>query len=340
MAPRILTVVGGFPCGHTVMLQRRPNWFSRKKGPRGTGTVLLARARPPPSQPGGSQRRDPGGLAEPGPPWATWSTNATTNQHVPECPCSRSSSCRRRTPTLRGATANRTPEPPHPATGLQVRILPCWWAVAPGEARRHLQPWSPALPAWRPSVGRQQRQKPEEPRHGLAPPRSLVRGGPWSPKLGGPGAWRRWHGSSGSRTSPRARVCRAQARGVAHTQPCRTPHATEVPSHVSASEPRKLQPETRAGFEGLILAEDAPQDVFRAERGTSSPVPWHLVCPPRPPRRNGSRREGRLRSAPAASSVPVWQREAGRAVVAGPHRLRGQRPALVLQTATTSLGPK
>lgn len=76
MAPRILTVVGGFPCGHTVMLQRRPNWFSRKKGPRGTGTVLLARARPPPSQPGGSQRRDPGGLDEPGPPWATWSTNA------------------------------------------------------------------------------------------------------------------------------------------------------------------------------------------------------------------------------------------------------------------------
>lgn len=84
----------------------------------------------------------------------------STNQHVPECPCSRSSSCRRRTPTLRGATANRTPEPPHPATGLQVRTLPCWWAVAPGEARRHLQPWSPALPAWRPSVGRQQRQKP------------------------------------------------------------------------------------------------------------------------------------------------------------------------------------
>lgn len=264
----------------------------------------------------------------------------STNQHVPECPCSRSSSSRRRTPTLRGATANRTPEPPHPATGLQVRTLPCWWAVAPGEARRHLQPWSPALPAWRPSVGRQQRQKPEEPRRGLAPPRSLVRGGPWSPKLGGPGAWRRWHGSSGSRTSPRARVCRAQARGVAHTQPCRTPHATEVPSHVSASEPRKLQPETRAGFEGLSLAEDAPQDVFRAERGTSSPVPWHLVCPPRPPRRNGSRREGHLRSAPAASSVPVRQREAGRAVVAGPHRLRGQRPALVLQTATTSLGPK
>lgn len=48
----------------------------------------------------------------------------STNQHVPECPCSRSSSCRRRTPTLRGATANRTPEPPHPATGLQVRTLP------------------------------------------------------------------------------------------------------------------------------------------------------------------------------------------------------------------------
>lgn len=199
---------------------------------------------------------------------------------------------------------------------------------------------SPALPAWRPSVGQQQWQKPEEPRRGLAPPRFLVRGGPWSPKLGGPGAWRRWHGSSGSRTSPRARVCRAQARGVAHTQPCRTPHATEVPRHVSASEPWKLQPETRAGFEGLSLAEDAPQDVFRAERGTSSPVPWHLVCPPRPPRRNGSRREGHLRSAPAASSVPVRQREAGRAVVAGPHRLRGQRPALVLQTATTSLGPK
>lgn len=213
-----------------------------RRGPWGTGTVLLARARPPPRQPGGSQRRDPRGLAEPGPPWATWSTNAATNQHVPECPCSRSSSCRHRTPTLRGATANRTPEPPHPATGLQVRTLPCWWAVAPGEARRHLQPWSPALPAWRPSVGRQQRQKPEEPRRGLAPPRSLVRGGPWSPELGGPGAWRRWHGSSGSRTSPRARVCRAQARGVAHTQPCRTPHATEVPSHVSASEPRKLQP--------------------------------------------------------------------------------------------------
>lgn len=95
-----------------------------RRGPWGTGTVLLARARPPPRQPGGSQRRDPGGLAEPGPPWATWSTNAATNQHVPECPCSCSSPCRRRTPTLRGATANRTPEPPHPATGLQVRTLP------------------------------------------------------------------------------------------------------------------------------------------------------------------------------------------------------------------------
>lgn len=311
-----------------------------RRGPWGTGTVLLARARPPPRQPGGSQRRDPGGLAEPGPPWATWSTNAVHQPARSGVPLLTQQLLQAQDPDPQGCHCQ--PDPRAASSSHWVTSQNSALLVGSGARRGSAPPAAlvPCPPAWRPSVGRQQRQKPEEPRRGLAPPRFLVRGGPWSPELGGPGAWRRWHGSSGSRTSPRARVCRAQARGVAHTQPCRTPHATEVPSHVSASEPRKLQPETRAGFEGLSLAEDAPQDVFRAERGTSSPVPWHLMCPPRPPRRNGSRREGHLRSAPAVSSVPVRQREAGRAVVAGPHRLRGQRPALVLQTATTSLGPK